>query len=240
MVHGLMSSRVQWMPNLPVLKSFCRPVVVELFGHGRSPSPSDPDSYAPENYVNQFEYIRQNLNTDKWFICGQSLGASLTLRYGLMHPERIIAQVFTNSRSAFSETASEERTGRLVRAIREEGRAVLDRMPVHPAGSRYLEPKIKEALIRDIDLIDLQGFSHTLQYLSPKSSVRDLIHRNVLPTLMIVGKFDRTFMPLREFVKENMPYLEEVVLDGGHAVNIDAADGFNTAVAEFAEKHSER
>jgi hypothetical protein len=33
-----------------------------------------------------------------------------------------------------------------------------------------------------------------------------------------------------------MPMLEVVALDGGHAVNIDAAEGFNTAVVAFFGK----
>ncbi|MBA3029820.1 MAG: alpha/beta hydrolase [Desulfobacteraceae bacterium] len=239
MVHGLMSSRVQWMPNLEFLKSFCRPVIIELLGHGRSPSPSDPESYSPAHYVAEFEVIREALNARKWFVCGQSLGASLTLRYGLMHPERILAQIFTNSRSAFSETSSEERTTGLVNLLKKEGRQALERLPVHPAKSRHLSPSIKKALIEDIKLLDLQGFCNTLQFLSPKSSVKNIIHGNTVPTLMVAGKFDKAFLPLGEFARQNMPRLEAVVLDGGHAVNIDAAHEFNKALKAFIEKNRE-
>ena len=40
-VHGFLSSRAQWLPNLNQLSTVCRPVVVELFGHGRSTSPAE-------------------------------------------------------------------------------------------------------------------------------------------------------------------------------------------------------
>jgi pimeloyl-ACP methyl ester carboxylesterase len=83
MVHGILSSKAQWIPNLEELKTFCRPVVIELFGHGRSPAPDDVESYSPDNYVGEFELIRQKLGIEKWFICGQSLGAALTFRYAL-------------------------------------------------------------------------------------------------------------------------------------------------------------
>jgi pimeloyl-ACP methyl ester carboxylesterase len=240
MVHGLMSSRVQWMHNLDFLKSFCRPVIVELLGHGRSPSPEDPEKYTPDHYVREFEAIRETLQAHQWFVCGQSLGASLTLRYGLMHPEYIPAQIFTNSRSAFSATSTGERTAGLLKVLETEGRQGLERLPVHPAKSKYLEPTIKKALIEDIRLIDLSGFFNTLQYLSPKSSVKHRIHENKVPTLMITGRFDKSFLPLAEYAKQNMPRIEEVVLEGGHAVNIDAADEFNRAVKMFVEKNSER
>ncbi|PON15417.1 hypothetical protein C2W62_23895 [Candidatus Entotheonella serta] len=45
MVHGFLSSRSQWKLNLDALCQVSRPVVVELWGHGRSPSPDDPHCY---------------------------------------------------------------------------------------------------------------------------------------------------------------------------------------------------
>ena len=89
LVHGMLSSRAQWMANVAALSGFCRPVICELFGHGRSPSPPSPDAYWPDNYVSEFEMIRKDLDCKEWFICGQSLGASLTLRYSLAHPDCI-------------------------------------------------------------------------------------------------------------------------------------------------------
>ena len=58
LVHGLLSSRSQWIPNVEALSKFCRPVMVELFGHGRSPTPEDPQLYSPDYYVLEFERIR--------------------------------------------------------------------------------------------------------------------------------------------------------------------------------------
>jgi hypothetical protein len=42
LVHGFLSSRSQWRLNLAALAGVVRPVVVELWGHGRSPAPTDP------------------------------------------------------------------------------------------------------------------------------------------------------------------------------------------------------
>lgn len=40
-VHGILSCQSQWVLNLEGLQTFCRPVTVELFGHGHSPAPDD-------------------------------------------------------------------------------------------------------------------------------------------------------------------------------------------------------
>lgn len=233
LVHGILSSRAQWIPNLGALTAFCRPVVIELFGHGRSPSPDDPESYTPENYVLEFERIRCELCVEQLFLCGQSLGASLTLRYALYHPERIIAQIFTNSRSALSDESYDDGIKILVKRLEEDGHSVIDNFPLHPARSRHLPPEIKNALIEDIKLINIQGFSHTMLNTVTKCSVREILNQNKISTLLIVGRRDRQFAPLREVAEKIMPELDVLVLDGGHAVNIDAAEQFNSAVREF-------
>ena len=236
LVHGIMSSRAQWIPNLPFLSTFCRPVVVELFGHGRSPSPDNQEAYTPDSFVQAFEKIRIKLGIEKWFLCGQSLGASLTLRYGLTHPESIVAQIFTNSRSALSENQTEEMMKTMAERLEKEGPGLLEHFPLNPARSRHLDPDTKKALIRDMALIDLRGFAHILVQLVTKCSVSRIIQGNTVPTLLIVGRFDKQFEPLIEFAGENIPNLEMKVFDGGHAVNIDASDSFNQAVKEFIER----
>jgi len=237
LVHGLLSSRAQWMPNLDALKTFCRPVVIELFGHGRSPSPENPECYTPGNYVQEFEKIRQDLGAEEWFICGQSLGASLTLLYALHHPETVVAQIFTNSRSALSDVVPEIDTKILAQRIKNGGREILQDFPLHPAKSHHLPKKIKNALIEDIERATLQGFKNTLLHTVFNTEMHKLLPRTKVPTLLIAGRFEKQFKPFINVADELIPNLEILVLDGGHAVNIDAADRFNQAVKEHITKH---
>ena len=238
MVHGLMSSRAQWIPNLKAFTEFCRPVIVELFGHGRSPSPDNREDYFPENYVREFEIIRQEAGLGNWFVCGQSLGAALTLRYSLLHPARIKAQIFTNSLSALASVGENKNMERLVRSMLQEGRGSLNRFPLNPSHSRFLNPDIKKALVEDIDLIDVQGFANNLLNLIPRCSIRNLLSEITVPTLLVAGKFDKRFNSVMPVALKNIPALKFIELAGGHAVNIDAAERFNEAVREFILHHS--
>lgn len=79
LVHGFLSSCAQWRPNLAALKQYVRPVIVELWGHGRSPAPEDPEAYRVTSYIDAFEAIRRDLGVDRWLVCGQSFGAGLTI-----------------------------------------------------------------------------------------------------------------------------------------------------------------
>ena len=231
-----MSSRAQWIPNLEALKTFCRPVVVELLGHGRSPSPREPEKYSPDNYILEFERIRCRLGVERWLLCGQSLGASLTLRYGLYHPERIVSQIFTNSRSALSENPPAETMKMVATRLEAEGPKLLDDFPLHPSKSRHLAPGIKKALIDDVKCINIRGFANTMRYMVTNCSVREIIGGNQVPTLLIAGRFDKRFADLRDFAETHIPLVEVLLLDGGHAVNIDVPEAFNAAVEAFISR----
>jgi len=239
MVHGWLSSRAQWMPNVGPLSEFCRPVVVELLGHGRSPSPEDPEYYTPQHYVQEFECIRKQLGAEKWFICGQSLGAGLTLRYALTCPGKVIAQVLTNSRAALSEESWDEIMDLVELGLEEKGREVIDTFPLHPSRSRRMAPEFKKALVDAVALVDVQGFFNTGRYTLTNSSVRDIIHGNQVPALLIAGRFDKPFVPYLEIAEKIVPGLEMIMVDGGHAVNIDCADEFNAAVRAFVTRFAE-
>ena len=139
--------------NLEPLGAVCRPVVVELWGHGRSPAGGSPHDYSAAGYLEQIEAVRERLAVERWHLCGQSLGASLTLRYSLRFPERVLCQVFTNSNSAFATAGIIEERRRLAAAAIEDiearGLAAVEDLPVHPRRARRLPPDLYRELVAD-------------------------------------------------------------------------------------------
>jgi pimeloyl-ACP methyl ester carboxylesterase len=241
LVHGMLSSRAQWMLNIEALSAFCRPVVVELFGHGRSPTPDGADAYSPERYVAEFEVLRRSLGVERWFICGQSLGAALTLRYSLDCPERVVAQAFTNSNSALADEAWRERVIPLMAAqarhLREHGGAALEGHPLNPARGKRLPAAARAALVADYTLHTPEGIAATGLYTVPDSSVRERASAISVPTLLVAGEREKGFDEARAFAERAIPGIRVVGLDGGHAVNLEAALEFNGAVASFVASH---
>jgi 2-succinyl-6-hydroxy-2,4-cyclohexadiene-1-carboxylate synthase len=240
LVHGFLSSRAHWLLNLEDISAFCRPVVIELLGHARSPTPDDSAAYAPGSYVTEFEAIRESLGADRWLICGQSLGAALTLRYSLDHPDRVIAQVFTNSNSAL---AGDDWAARVLpimeaqaRQLERDGRAALDNHPFRPTRSRRLPHEAKEALISDYELHNPIGIARTAVFTIPYSSVRHRVAETKVPTLLVAGDREEGFRDQRRFSEQAIPGISVVSLDAGHAVNIEAAPAFNAAVSEFCRR----
>ncbi len=243
LVHGMLSSRAQWDANLEALSTVSRPVVVELLGHGRSPSPEDAAAYHPDAVLDAFERIRHALGAERWVLCGQSFGATLTLRYALRFPERVIAQIFTNSVSALADPKRAQRIRRdsaaLADAIEREGRAALERLPIHPRRAKRLPADAQQALVRDAALLDPAGIARTMRFGVPASSLHDEVAKLRVPTLLVCGERETGFERYRRYAERTMPQLEVVALDAGHAVNIEASMGFNEAVTQFIQRHAE-
>ena len=243
LLHGFLSSRAQWLPNLDALATVCRPVVVELFGHGRSPAPPHPHDYAPERYVAAFERIRERLGIADWFLIGQSLGAGLTLRYALTHPARTRAHLLTNSSTAFSthDWLQQVRPGtdKLIAAVRRDGAAALDRVAVHPKNARRVAPEYKRALCADAALHDPLGAAYTARYTSLADPIAvDLLETNRVPNLLVCGTQEARFAPRRRFAERTVPRLEVAEVEAGHAVNLEAPEDFNRIATEFLTRHT--
>jgi len=240
LVHGFLSSRAQWLLNLKDLCLFSRSVVVELLGHGRSPAPEDPVLYRPEAYVEAFENIRRKIGVERWFVCGQSLGAALTLYYALERPEAFLGHIMTNSNSAFRRIEDQEGAIRGAEqyaiSILAGGMEGIRAIPVHPANARTLPATVREALLEDAERLSVHGVAQTIRYTVSALSLRERCPENRVPTLLICGKREKRFLPLRDYAAASMPFLEILDLDGGHAVNIDAAQEFNRAVKDFLSK----
>ena len=242
MVHGMLSSRAQWRPNLEALAGVARPVVIELLGHGRSPSPDAPEPYRPDAYVRFFERLRERLGVERWIALGQSLGAALTLRYALDHPERVAAQLLTNSTSAFADTVWAEgirpSMQRFAESLAAGGRAALEEMPLHPRNARRIAPDVHAALLADAELHDPAGVARTATDTVPHSPLAHRLGENRVPSLLLCGVREKRFEAPRRRAERDMPALEVAEIDAGHAVNLQDVQGFNARATAFLARHA--
>ncbi len=239
MVHGFLSSRVQWRVNLGALKTVARPVLLELLAHGRSPAPEEPTAYKVESYITAFETIRQKLGAERWVVCGQSFGAGLATQYALEHPERAMGLIITNSISAFTpkgdperEAAQKERAA----TIQAGGKKALEELRIHPRHAKRFPEDIKAEMVADAERIAPEGILRSIALTSPSLSIADRLDQIKVPTLLVNGLWEKRFQPMRERAGRLIPGVTVVDLPGGHSVNIEAAEGFDRAALDFVGK----
>ena len=241
LVHGFLSSSTQWILNLAALSKVCQPVTVDLWGHGRSPAPTDLNLYRPAGYAEQFEFIRSAVGAERWFVCGYSIGASLTLNYAHTYANRIIGHIFTNSTSAFTDSNKiegwQDNIQRGADKIRAGGAAAIEKIPVHPKRAFTLPEPVYQALLADAALLSPIGVANTYIGTMPHTNILGIAGKNSRPALMCWGQKERRFRPLAQWAIEHMTNLDVVKLNTGHGVNMEDSIGFNNAVTEFIRAH---
>lgn len=235
LVHGFLSSRNHWLLNTALSRAF-RCIRVDLPGHGRSPAPDDAAAYHPDALVQALDGVRRKLEIDRWLVCGASFGAALTLRYALTHPDKVIAQAFTNANAALRDGCDAERLDahrKRIADVESDGRVALRRFPYHPTFAHRFPPAIRDLLSADADGCDTTAILHLLREATPRLSVLDRFDQIRVPTLLINGRLERSFQPCRDRVASLLPGLRVVDLDGGHSVNIEAPAAFDAALISF-------
>jgi pimeloyl-ACP methyl ester carboxylesterase len=242
LLHGFLSSGRQWLLNLDALAEVCTPVTIDMWGHGDSPAPANLDLYRPQAYVDQLERIRQELAADRWFLCGYSLGAGITIRYTHQYPEHVIAHGLTNSNSAFANEAlvAEWRASSAASAesIRAGGLRAIERIAVHPRHARRLPQPVYDALLQDSKKLAPDAVANTLLRTNVDVSTREIAASNPRPALLAFGRHEKKFSAAKDWAVTNMANLEVVELDAGHAVNMEDAAGFNSAWTAFIKEHT--
>ena len=232
LVHGILSSNLQWEPNRAALGERLRLVEVELWGHGQSPTPREAAAYTAARYVAALDAIRAEQAIARWLVCGQSFGAGIAIRYALAHPERTLGLIVTNSRSAFSDVAAEAGERDLASWQQIDRQA----LPFHPVHASRFPAELKARMVAAADAVPAFALL-----------AGDDDHREgpvvpgrcgAAPRSDVAGQRPlREALPARPRLRRgDDPRGRIADLDGGHAVNVEAAAGFDAAVLAFTEQ----
>lgn len=241
LVHGMFANRRMWDLNRAALAARFPLVLVDLPGHGLSPPLAQDEPATPDALVAALDALRGALGVERWFLCGQSFGAGVTLHYALAHPGRVAAQAFTNSRTMFRDAYGPDesalRETRIAR-IQEGGRAAMGREVFHPRHAKRFPEPIKSVLSEAADRIDIASYLRLVGETAPALSFHGQKAAPRVPTLLINGRHERAFQPCRADLAQAWPALEIADIDGGHAVNIENPAGFDAALIDFLKRHS--
>jgi len=240
LIHGFMASRAQWHGNVARLSRRRRVAVVELLGHGRSEAPEDPGAYEIDRYVEALEALRARLGGGRWHVCGQSLGAGVSVAYVLARPEAAIAHAFTNSGAVMTHPADGAKVAErraTAAQIRAGGKAKLPEARVHPAKATRYPPETKARLMADADLLDPEAMARAMEITVPGTAAMHRLEELRLPTLLINGRWEKRFQAHLPALRAGIPQLEVVDLEGGHSINAEQPEGFDRALLDFLDRH---
>ena len=239
LLHGMLSSRLQWAPNIAALSTRTRLVLLELWGHGRSPTPALDADYSVDAYVAEFERVRVLMGAADVIMAGQSFGAGLAMHYAIRHPQRVRALVITNSISAFNNPCDDgprQARERMASEIEAGGAAAIRALPMHPRHAKRIPQDIKAQLVAAADAVDPVAVVRSIRLTAPQTSVARLLHHIACPVLLVNGRNEAGFQRYRNIAAAGIARCEVVDLLAGHAVNLEAAMAFDQAVLDFLSR----
>lgn len=227
LIHGFMSSIHQWDLNRDRLGVALRTVLIDLPGHGASPVPASAADAEPETVLAEIERVRERLGIDRWWVIGHSFGGAVAIRYALAHTERTKGVVFTNSRATFGieRTAGEEEAPR-------PAPADLRKLPFHPIHAKRFPEDLKVRMVEVADRMTPATIDHVGTSSAAWRSRDDLADLTV-PVLLVNGVWEKAFQANADAAVELIPDLRRIDLEGGHSINIEQPDAFDTAVLDF-------
>lgn len=228
LAHGFGGSARNFRVQAKALRDVCQVVLYDARGHARSEAPTDPDAYAFERLIDDFERIADETGAKRIIAGGLSMGAATALGFARRRPERVLGLLLA---SLPNPNARREWATGFARAIDADGAESAGEKYVwgetsrfDPAGAKlirlgFLEhpPHAMAAILR-----------HTLAVLPDPAEVASELAVHSLPALVIAGAEDRGSIDPSERAARVLPESELVVVPGaGHVVNLAAPTVFN-------------
>ena len=247
--HGFTGS-IQTMAGLSALLSYHFCVIsVDLPGHGRTSVPDDPDWYTFSSCNNALVSVLDQLDIEKCFVCGYSMGGRVGLLFAADFPSRVAA-VATIGASGGIE-AEKERALRkkadekLALFIESEGiRAFVRRWMDHPLfasqkklGKTFLDVACRQRLGNEPSLLaySLRGMGTGTQL-----PVYQRLKQIDIPMLFIAGVEDNKFCDLARRLKNSCPQGHtQFVKEAGHAAHLENGPMTANGIAIFFQQYQE-
>ncbi len=224
LTHGFVASTGMWDGQVAAFRDRYRLIRWDMRGHGRTECPDDPAAYGQDITVADMTAILDHLGIETAVIAGHSLGGFMSLRFNVLHPERVRALILQGCgpgyRSAESRAKWNQRVDGRAKTIEEEGFEALGgaaEVPVSIQRSRRELALAARGILAQVD-----------------AQVIDSLPHISVPTLVIIGAGDDYYLQGADYMASRIPGAEHVVVpDAGHGVNVDQPERVNAAFEAF-------
>ena len=218
--------------------------VITYAARGWPPSdvPTNPDAYSQDIIVNDLYLLLRHLSIGQTHIGGLSMGGSVTLNFGISHPEM--------AKSLIVASAGSGSTNR--KTFLANGQAMTERLlseGMEAVAKDYGTTDVRVQLLRK----DPQGFEVFSRLLAAHSAIgsaltfrgfvmnrptvfalEDKLRLLRVPTLIMIGDEDEPCIEPAIFMKRTIPMSGlSSFPQSGHAINLEEPDMFNRTVLDF-------
>jgi pimeloyl-ACP methyl ester carboxylesterase len=207
LTHGYSGSARDWAKIVGPLSARHQVITWDLPGHGQRESSDDPAQYSVELTLAEMAGLLDRAGAERAVLMGHSLGGYLSLAFHLAHPERVAGLVLVDTGPGYR---------------KDDARAGWNRMVEERA--RGFEAKGNRGLAHAARGILAQRDGRVIESLP---SIR-------VPTLVIVGEKDETFLAGSRYMAEKIPSAKlEVIAGAGHSPQETHAAEVSRALTSF-------
>ncbi len=243
LLHGFTGSASNWTEHARVFAESFTTYSVDLIGHGRTESPSDPNRYGMEHCVEDLIALFDRLEIDSTALLGYSMGGRVALHLSVAAPERIRALILESASPGIADP--DERTARtradeaLADSIERDGlEAFVNRWENLPlfASQRRLPVDVQERHRSQRLRNNPLGLANSLRGMGAGAMkpVWDYLGTITIPTALIVGELDVKYVGVAKEMSRMMPNAREfAVPDAGHAIHLEAPEVYDRFVTTW-------
>lgn len=232
LLHGIGASGEDWEFQVPAFAPYCRVIVPDLRGFGRSPR---GERYTIDAFAADVWAALDGLGVQHFNLVGHSMGGAVALCMAVTAPERIQRLVLADTLPSFEVNSFGKLSLYLYRLImmRLFGPARLS-----GAVARALFPKPEQAALRARMAVrnmrhDRSVYLHTLRGIKGWT-VADRLSRLIMPTLVLAAEHDYFPRADAEAFAAALPNARlQIFPDTHHHLPMEIPQAFNAQILKF-------
>lgn len=226
-----------WEPQMAALTRYFRVLRYDTHGHGQTRK-TGPVTLA--QLGGDVLSLLDKLDIARAHFCGISMGGLTGLWLARFAPQRFISVTIANSAAKIGDQAG---WAARARTVREEGMAAV----AAGAAQRWFSeafrrqaPQSVLPLIHQLAQSDAAGYAACCEAIG-EADLRAEVQHITLPLLVLAGEHDPvTTVADGEFIRQQAPGAQLVVLPASHLSNAEAPQAFNDALLTFLRSQEER
>ena len=240
LAYGIGGNAGMWEPNIDALSAHHRLILWEPRGHARSDSPPDPRHVTFGHWTWDLHDLMDHLGIPRAIVGGLSLGAGISTRFTLAHPERVRALIIVDSSSASGLPLGVDNIVMRAKSIEVTLSGGMDAMAEfaiasnpNVSGRIKLDPSARKEIFDFYRMLTPIGYANSLRALLQMDYITDRLGEIRVPTLLVCGDEDPSLGPMRE-IQRRIPQSTFALLSpAGHFGYRDQPEAFNRAVGDF-------
>jgi pimeloyl-ACP methyl ester carboxylesterase len=239
LIHGFPLNSAMWEPQLEDLADLARVIAPDLRGHGHSESVPGP--YTMAMLANDCASLLDHLGIDiPVVVCGMSMGGYVALEFYRRYPQQVAGLILVATRAGADSPEGKANRDKLADAVRREGvgAAISAMLPKLMGPQTYGDdPELVEIVTEMMKATSVEGAVGALMAMRERPDSTATLAEIDVPTLIIHGA-DDAIIPVSEAeaMQAAIQNAQLVVIPAaGHMVNLEQADAFSDAVADFLD-----